>query len=120
LTLLVTALAMAGLGLLIATATLLGTDANLALNLAFSALIVLSGANFPVDRLPIWARALARALPLTHGLEAVRSIFAGMTRGVGRLLLLEAVIGLGYGAAGYWLFAAAERRARRTGSLELV
>jgi ABC-2 type transport system permease protein len=120
LALLVTSYAMSGLGVLVATSGLVGTDLNLTMNLAYAILIVLCGANFPVEALPLAVQVVSRALPLTHGLAAVRDIFAGSLTEVPRLILVEAALGALYAALGYVLFRVAEHRARALGTLELV
>ncbi len=118
--LLVTSYAMSGLGILVATSGLVGIDLNLTMNLAFSTLIVLCGVNFPVEALPPALQVVSRALPLTHGLAAVRSIFAGDLAGVPGKILIEAGLGMLYAAAGYLLFRVTEYRARVLGTLDLV
>jgi ABC-2 type transport system permease protein len=120
LALVITALSLSGLGLLLATMSLVGTDANLLLNVVFYALIVTSGANIPLDDLPGPLAFLSRCVPMTHGLEAVRRALAGDLSGVPGLLATEVVVGVAYALLGLTLFRFAERRARRTGSLELV
>ncbi len=120
LALLVTSYAMAGLGMLIATTGLVGTDLHLVTNMAYAALIVLCGVNFPVELLPRPVQILSSLLPLTHGLAAVRAIFAGELAAVPTLVLVEAGLGIVYAAAGFLLFRVAEYRARVLGTLDLV
>lgn len=120
LALIVTAISLSGLGLLLANLSLIGTDANLAVNVVFYALIVISGANVPLSQLPRPLALVAQAMPMTHGLEAVRLAIRGHTSTVAPLLGEELLVGLTYALAGLILFHFAERRARRTGTLELV
>lgn len=120
LALVITSYAMSGLGILVATSGLVGTDLNMTMNLAYATLIVLCGVNFPVEALPGPVQTVARLLPLTHGLEAVRAIFAGNLEQAPLLMLKEAGLGLLYGTGGYFLFRIAEYRARVLGTLELV
>lgn len=112
--------AVTGLGTLVATSGLIGSDLDVVMNLAYSALILLTGVNFAVALLPEPARLVAHLLPLTHGLSAVRQIFEGALAGIPRLLFLEALIGTVYWIGGYALFRTAEYRARVKGTLELV
>lgn len=118
--LLVTAISLSGLGLLLANLSLLGTDANLLLNVVFYGLIIFGGANIPLADLPGPVATVAQALPMTHGLLAVRQMIDGDLSGVPYLLTMELLIGLSYAAAAVVLLRYAERRARRTGKLELV
>jgi hypothetical protein len=57
---------------------------------------------------------------MTHGLLAVRQVIDGDLTGLPYLLAMELLIGLAYAAAAVVLLRYAERRARRTGKLELV
>lgn len=83
------------------------------------AFLALTGAIIPRDDLPLGLRELGAALPITHGLEAARAAFAGANLpAIWDDLLLEAVVGLGYGVAGYVLFRVSEAYARRSGSYE--
>lgn len=118
--LLVTAMSLSGLGLLLANASLVGTNPNALLNIVFYGLIVVTGANFPLADLPAPLALVGRSVPMTHGLEAVRRSVAGEPRGVASLLWTELLIGAAYALAGILLFRLAERHARRSGSLELV
>ena len=110
---------VSGFGLLVGTTTLLGTEANLVGNLAFNALLLFCGVNFPVEALPqVWQR-LTQLLPLTHGLSATRLLFDGQLEGVPGLLAIELLIGMLYAVVGYLLFAVVERTARAQGTLDL-
>lgn len=112
--------AVSGLGLVLGTLGLLGTDLNVLLNLTLAGLLMLCGSNFPVSELPVPLQIFSACLPITHGLAAVRAIFVGTTSGVGAEILIELGIGVMYMLAGYLLFVYAERRARSAGTLELV
>lgn len=115
-----TALSLSGLGLFLANLGLVGTDPSLSLNIAFYALIVVTGANVPLDDLPASLAAVGRALPMTHGLEAVRLTLTGETAGVLPLLVREVATGALYAFGAILLFRFAEQHARRSGTLDLV
>jgi ABC-2 type transport system permease protein len=93
---------------------------NVVSNLAYYAMVGLCGVIVPVSRLPGPLRPLAEALPLTHGLAAVRAVLDGRSIGAA---LPEAAVELAVGAA--WLliafaaFAIFTEGARRNGSIEL-
>ncbi len=74
--------------------------------LALSPMFLFSGIFFPVDTLPPWARALAWFLPLTHGVDANRALFAGHPGGA---ILSAAWLAV----AGAALFLLATRAVRR-------
>jgi ABC-2 type transport system permease protein len=120
LALIVTSYAISGLGILIATTGLLGIDVNYSMNFLYYALIVMCGVNFPVQSFPPAIQLVAKMLPLTHGLEAIRSIVAGNLEGVPQVILIEAGLGLAYGILGYFMFRYVEFRARVLGTLEMV
>jgi len=82
-------------------------------------MILITGANIPLDQLPAPLAALGRRVPMTHGLEAVRRAIAGDTSGIAGLLGIEVLVGVIFTASGIVLFRYAERRARRTGSIHL-
>ncbi len=84
-------------------------------------LLLVSGANVPLDRLPDWLRAIGSGLPLAHGIEAARGLVAGQTLAEnGRPLLLELTIGLAYTGTGILLLRLLEFESRRTASLETM
>jgi ABC-2 type transport system permease protein len=84
-------------------------------------LLLVSGANVPVERLPGWLRGIGSGLPLAHGIVAARDLVAGRTLAAsGRPLLLELLIGLAYTGAGVLLLRLFEFESRRTASLETM
>jgi lipooligosaccharide transport system permease protein len=44
----------------------------------FSVMFLFSGVFFPLESLPVWARALAWAMPLTHAVTVARGLAAGV------------------------------------------
>jgi len=118
--LLITSYAISCLGLLVSIFGVFGVDLTFVMNLVYTLLLLFCGVNFPITLLPTYFQAVAQLLPLTHGLIAIRALVAGETAGVVTQLSLEALIGLGYGLSGYFLFRYAEYRARVRGTLDLV
>jgi ABC-2 type transport system permease protein len=119
LAILVASLAAAGLGLLLGGFTYLSLDASISLNGIIFVLLLVSGANIPVDELPAWLAAIGEFLPVTHSIEAARRSFAGEPLGeVAPLLAADLVIGMAYAAAGLVLLGWLESQARRKGTLE--
>ena len=121
LTIVVTVFSTSGLGLVMGCIGLITRNVMFVNNTVYFLLLLLSGANVPLSRLPVWLQGLSRALPLSRGIEAARLIISGGSGAeVSGLVFGEAVIGAAYLAAGYILFRGFEIVAKRKGSLETV
>jgi ABC-2 type transport system permease protein len=121
LTILVTTFSTSGLGLLMGCLSLITLNVMFINNAVYFALLILSGANIPVDTLPGWLRLLSQGLPLTRGIAAARALIAGASLSdVAPLLLGELLIGLIYVMVGYRMFRWFEHQAKQRGSLETV
>lgn len=112
-------LAFMGLGMLTAAGTLLVRRSNPVGMLLGAASAFLSGVAFPVSVLPSWLQNVARCLPLTHALEALRR---ALLTGASPSELASSLAALGVLAAvltaiGLALFVHGLRRARADGSL---
>jgi len=119
--LLVTVASVSGLGWLIGAISLPLRWGTLISNMTAYAMMVLCGVNFPITALPPLFQTIGRALPLTHGLLAVRLVVDGATYSqVSGLMLTEILIGCLYAAAAWLLFGQRLKVARQRGSLELV
>lgn len=92
---------------------------NVVSNVAHLAMMILCGVNIPVGTLGPLSDAVAKVLPLTHGLRAVRDILSGTwsAASVGRLVALESIVAAAWMclavAAVHWL----ARRSRRDGHI---
>jgi ABC-2 type transport system permease protein len=85
----------------------------------FSLLLLFSGANLPLDKLPVWMQAVSAGLPLTRGIQSARLLVSGASLAeVWPLLAGELAVGLAYALAGFALFSWFEAQARRRGTLE--
>lgn len=83
------------------------------------AVLALSGAVIPREELPALLRAVGEALPMTHGLEALRRAIGGATVvDLGGLLAAEVFVAGGYALVGIVIYRWIERRARREGALD--
>lgn len=70
------------------------------MTLVMTPMMMISGVFFPAERLPAPLLAVAKALPLYHGVELVRPLLAGRApEGIAVHLLVL----LGYAAAGYFV-----------------
>lgn len=91
-----------------------------ALNLSFLSIMTFCGVDVPTSAWPLPLRVFAQAIPMTHGLIAVRALAAG---GPVTLVLWNSMIalltGIGWVAAGVGISAISVSAARRSGSLEL-
>jgi ABC-2 type transport system permease protein len=80
---------------------------------------LLGGVYYPTHIVPSWLEHISGIIPLTYGLRALRHVLLegaslmSVRTDVGILLLMTVLLF----AAGGWLFSAAMRYARRTGSL---
>jgi ABC-2 type transport system permease protein len=112
----VTAMAMAPVGIAVGAAVLVLKRAELLATVTTLALALVGGAYFPIDVLPGWLQPLAKILPTTFAFNGVR---AALYRGTGwttPALELLAVFVIAMPVA-LWLFASAIAIARRRGSL---
>jgi len=108
-----------GLGLAMAALSLRVRDTSVVALIVFGVLLMFAGANVPVDALPAWMAAVARWLPLTHGIEAARDVAAGVPlSGAGADLVAEAGLGVLYVAVGLLALGWQERTSRRLATLD--
>jgi len=113
-----TAFAMVGFGLLLGGVALYLRTSIILGNIFLFVGLLLSGVNFPLSELPVPLQWAGDALPLTWGLAAIRAAIAGNSFGSVALLwgAVALAAALSFGAAvGLWeVF---ERRALSTGSI---
>jgi ABC-2 type transport system permease protein len=117
----VTAFSCTGLGLVNAALALRVRENAVTSNVLFGLLLVFCGVNVPLASLPGWMAAVARGLPLTHGIAAGRELAAGASlSSTGGLVVTEAAIGAAYAVAGYLLLRLLELESRRRATLEVA
>jgi ABC-2 type transport system permease protein len=115
----VCAFSCTGLGLVNAGLGFVFRETAVLSNIIFGILLVLSGANVPLDDLPSWLRPVSEVLPFTHGIEAARQLADGETLGdVAGLIGAELVVGLVYAVLGYTLIRLMEVLGRRLSTFE--
>lgn len=118
---LLTVASASGLGWLVGSISLPLRWGALISNMTGYAMMIVCGVNFPLAGLPPLVQGLGRALPMTHGLLAVRAVVDGAAYAeVAGLVGMELLIGLAYAAAAWLLFGHRLRTARGQGNLELV
>jgi len=113
-----TAFAMVGFGLLLGGVALYLRTSIILGNIFLFVGLLLSGVNFPLSSLPAPLQWVGYGLPLTWGLEAIRSTIAGDPIGTVAVLwgAVAFAAALSFGAAvGLWKVF--ERRALSTGSI---
>jgi ABC-2 type transport system permease protein len=111
--------ACTAMGLCVGALGLRGRNVSLFADTIAGSMLLVSGANVPLERLPEWIQALSSVIPLTHGIEAAREIAGGATvADTGDLLLAETAIGIIYLVAGFALVRVFELESRRSATLE--
>jgi ABC-2 type transport system permease protein len=116
---LVTAAACTGMGLMIAAIGFLVRETATLNNIVFGLLLVFCGVNVQLDVLPGWMSTIAQGLPLTHGIEAARSLAEGAAlSSVWGWIGAEALVGAVYGLLGYGMIRGLEGLSRRRATLE--
>jgi ABC-2 type transport system permease protein len=119
LTILLTTASTCGLGLLMGSISLVALEVMFVNNTVYFLLLLFSGANLPLDKLPGWMQTISAGLPLTRGIQAGRLLVNGASLSdAWPLLVGELVVGLVYAMAGFALFSWFEAQARRRGTLE--
>lgn len=111
--------AASAFGIFIAVLGLITDNIHLVLNLISLLMMILTGAEFPIENLPGAVRFISWILPLTKPIKAIDSLFAGNTSLYLPLVLGEIATGTAFLFAARILFAWAERRARIAGTLDL-
>jgi len=108
-----------GLGFAFASVVITAKEANAFVFLVRGVVMVFCGITYPLAILPSWMQAVAKWLPQTYVIHAMRSAslstdgYAGIATDINMMLLFGAF----WLAVGYTLFMWMERRARRTGAI---
>jgi len=107
-------------GLLVSCFGLLTRDLNLILNIASMGMLGLTGANFPIDRLPKAMQFVSQIMPLTRSIEVLRGLQHGEAiQKYTHLIMGEIGVGVLLLSAGLILFGLMEKAAIKKGILEL-
>ncbi|MGW6054505.1 ABC transporter permease [Streptomyces sp. NPDC055189] len=117
----VAAVSCAFFGLALGALSLRVRDASVVSNMAFTLLILFSGANLPHEAMPGWMQAVATVTPMSHAIDALRGLFAGASYSViWRDLAVEGVLAVGYAALALILLRYFEQRSRATATLDIA
>jgi ABC-2 type transport system permease protein len=116
---LVASFSCTSLGLCLGALGLRGRNVSVFADVIAAFLLLLSGANVPLHRLPHWIQQISARLPLTHGIEAARAVAQGSSLAdASGLLAKEALVGAVLLALGLIMLRLFEFEGRRTASLE--
>jgi len=116
---LVASFACTSLGLCLGALGLRGRSVSIFADVIGAFLLLLSGANVALDRLPQWIQEISVRLPLTHAIEAARGVADGASLGdVAGLLGKEALTGGVLLVVGLGMLRYFEYQGRRSASLE--
>jgi ABC-2 type transport system permease protein len=75
-------LSLSGLGLLVASRMRSQQGFQVVMQLLIFPLMFLSGVFFPVNSVPTWLGVIAKANPVTYGVDAIRQVFLGNGAGL--------------------------------------
>ena len=115
----VAALSCTGLGLINAALSLRIRENAVLTNVLFGFLLIFTGANVPLSKLPAWMSTISEGLPFTHAIAAARKLADGAPFGsVAGTVGVELLVGLCYAVAGYALLWLMEVQSRRYATLE--
>jgi len=116
----ITAFACVGLGLLIGIFALITDSMYLILNAVAMIIMIFSGANFPVEQLPRPAQLVAGIMPVQRGIAAANQYFnSPIDSGFWRLVGGEALLGVVFILLAFFLIKAIEGIAVRKAKLEI-
>jgi ABC-2 type transport system permease protein len=108
------------LGMLVSSIGLIVRDISMVMNIGIMALVALSGANIPVEKLPWFLQKISYCLPVVRSIQASRLLSVnGYTPEITSLVLGEFFIGCIYLILGYFLYWALEYLARKHATLDM-
>ena len=115
-----TVFSLTGFGMMIGSIGLRLRTSSIIANIVSYVGLLICGVNFPLSYLPQWVQAVASALPLTYGVNAMRGAVdgAGLSSMYGDLLMM-AGLGLLYLAISWVLFRMFEKMARNSGAYDM-
>lgn len=118
LTIIIGVFSVMGLGILIGIFALITREIHMLLNIFYSVILILSGANIPRESLPKFLNYLSQAIPLTRSIEASKLLILGNTNVI-RLLLEELLLGLIYVIIALMFYQFLERKARNRATIDV-
>ncbi len=117
--LIMTVFSLTGFGMMIGSVGLRLRTSSIIANLVTYIGLLLCGVTFPVSYLPEWCQAIANILPLTYGVNAMRSAADGADiMAISNDIAIMAVLGMIYFIISIFLFNLFERKARALGTYD--
>ncbi|MFC3927192.1 ABC transporter permease [Streptococcus caprae] len=108
-------------GYIFACFILVTSETNLVLNLVSRILLIFTGANFSISKLPPVLQFFSNLLPLTRSIRVAQGLIEGQSLSLnGNLLLQEIFLGCCFLLLGVFLLKVMEYQARKGGSVEFV
>ncbi|MEK6223153.1 MAG: ABC transporter permease, partial [Chloroflexota bacterium] len=121
LTILITTISTAGMGLVFGCISLVSVNIMFLNNTVYFLLLLFAGVNVEISKLPVYLQPISNILPLTRGIKSARLIVDGAKfADVSPLLLQELGMGVIYITVGYILFRRFEIQAKIKGTLDSV
>lgn len=115
----ITAFTMVAFGLMLSSVGLYLRTSMIIANIFLFLGLLVSGVNFPVEKLPEWLQPVAYAIPLTYGTDAARAAISGSSvMEIGDLLLDEIIVGVALILVGYFIFRLFEWLSKSLGTME--
>ena len=107
-------------GTVVSSIGLVTRDIQMIMNIGILGLIIFTGANFAIEKLPAFVRWVPELLPVTRGIKAARLIYEGSAGSqVMSLIRAELALGIVYMVLGYFLYILFEWLARKHATLDL-
>lgn len=120
LVILVAMFSSSGLGMLISSLGLIVRDINLILNTGSVILLALTGANFPINELPVFVQKISYCIPITRSIEAGNLMLRhDHISKVWMLIFQEFLIGITYIILGYVMLRFMDYLARKKATLDI-
>lgn len=112
--------AVFGLGLAFASLVLWAKEVNAAVNVARGTMMIFCGITFPIAVMPVWMQSIAKFIPFTYGIGAIRQVMVnGDSLAEARYnILMCLILGAVLLVIGRVLFKYVEARVKISGSLE--
>ena len=107
-----------GFGILVGSIGLAFRNILMLVNTFYLVVVVFSGANFPLEDLPIYLRILSKIFPMGNSIKAAKLLIFKKSFN-GALLINELIIGIFYYIISFYIFNCFNKIAKKTGSMDI-
>jgi ABC-2 type transport system permease protein len=108
------------LGMVVSSLGLIVREIHMIMNVGILGLVILSGANVPLDRFPAPMLVMSQMIPVTRGIEAGRLLHSGGSEAeVLSLIGQEFLLGIIYLTIGFIMYRVTEFYARKHATLDI-